>query len=150
MIRCEVMLEVGRPPADVFAFVDDIGKAPQWLGRCVEIQQTSPPPKRVGTTLRYFYKEGGRRGEMDGVVTEYEKDKRLAMSYSDKMFDVAVAFRFEPSGFGTKVQHNVEITPKAFVAKLMSPMIGAATRKQVERDTAKLKGLLLVGGGQRA
>jgi DNA-binding XRE family transcriptional regulator len=36
-------------------FLDDLGKAPEWLRQCLEIRQTSPPPKRVGTTLLYKY-----------------------------------------------------------------------------------------------
>ena len=142
MIRCETTLDVPRPVSEVFAFVDDVGKAPQWLRQCVEIRQTSPPPKRVGTTLLYRYKEPGRTGQMDGVVTEYEKDARLVMKYTDKMFDLVVGFGFEPSAGGTKLHLTCEIAPKSLLAKLTSPMIRSATQKQMQRDTAKLVELL--------
>ncbi len=146
MIRCVVTLEVARPVSNVFAFVDDVGKAPQWLGRCVALQQTSSGPKRVGSTLRYQYKDTGRTGEMEGVVTEYEKDRRLGMKYSDKMMNVAVSFDFEAAGSGTRIHHAVEIVPKSFMVRLMSPVIRSATRKQVERDCAKLVELLQASG----
>ncbi len=52
VIRCEVTMEVARPVRDVFGFVDDVGKAPQWSatrkqveGDCaklVELLQTQP------------------------------------------------------------------------------------------------------------
>ena len=145
MIRCEIGLDVARTPSDVFAFVDDTTKAPLWLSRCVGIEQTSPPPKRVGTALHYSYKEGGRAGTMVGAVTAYEKDRQLTMRYEDRMFDVEVGFRFEPTGSGTRIAHAIEITPKAFMARLMAPMIRGATQKQIAQDTATLKRLLESG-----
>jgi len=143
MIRCEVRFDVARKPGDVFAFVDEVRNVPKWLGRCIDLQQTSAPPKRVGSTLRYFYRDpGGHQGEMAGVVTEYEKDRRLTMRFTDPSMAVIVAFRFEPKESGTAVDHAVEITPKTLLTKLMSPLIRGATRRQIEQDTAKLKVLV--------
>ena len=145
MIRCEIGLEVARARSDVFAFVDDTKKAPLWLSRGVGIEQTSPPPKRAGTTLRYAYKEGGRAGTMEGAVTAYEKDRQLTMRYTDRMFDLEVGFRFETSAVGTRVDHAIELTPKPFMARLMAPVIRGASRKQIAHDTAALKRLLESG-----
>ena len=69
MIHCEIGLEVARPCPEVFAFVDDVTKAPLWLSRCARLEQSSPPPKQVGSTLRYRYKEGAGSAGMDGTVT---------------------------------------------------------------------------------
>ena len=124
MIRCEVRFEIARRPAEVFAFVDDVHNASRWLGRCTDLQQTSAPPKGVGTTLRYFYKDpGGHTGEMAGVVTDYERDKRLAMRMTDRTLRVGIFFRFASKGSGTEIDHTVEITPRTFLMRLMSPMI---------------------------
>jgi ribosome-associated toxin RatA of RatAB toxin-antitoxin module len=145
MIRCEIQLEVDRPPSVAFAFVDDVTRAPLWLSRCAAIEQTSPPPKRVGTTLHYTYKEGTGPKAMDGTVTAYEKDRVLTMRFADPMFDVEVGFRFEPAGAGTRIDHAVTITPKSGMMKIMAPMIRMATRKQIAQDTARLKQLLESG-----
>src|SRR5439155_14277393 len=107
MLRCAVTLDVSRPPSEVFAFLDDISKPPRWLSRCTGIEQLSPGPKGVGTTLRYSYKDPARTGTMDGVVSAYERDRRLEMKYQDAMLDVEVAFRLEPSGSGTRLEHAV-------------------------------------------
>ena len=126
MIRCEVRFEIARRPAEVFAFVDDVHNASRWLGRCTDLQQTSAPPKGVGTTLRYFYKDpGGHTGEMAGVVTDYERDKRLAMRMTDRTLRVGIFFRFASKGTGTEIDHAVEITPRTFLMRLMSPNMGS-------------------------
>ena len=142
MIEYQVQVDVSRPPSEVFAFLDDVRQTPRWLERCTEIQQTTPGPKGVGTKLRYAYADRGRSGTMEGTVTEYEKDRRLAMRFIDPMLDVQVGFRVEPAGAGARIVHRVEITPRNLMAKMMSPMISAATKKQVDADTAKLKAML--------
>lgn len=138
MIHCEVTVHVPRPPSAVFALVDDVTRMPSWLGMCVELRQTSAGPRQVGAALLYQYRQGGRVSQMEGVVTEREQDRKLGMTFHDRHFEVAVRFRFEPSGAGTQIQHVVEITPKSFVARLMSPLIRGATQKQIAKDTAKL------------
>jgi len=143
MIRCEIKFDVARSAAEVFAFVDEVRNAPRWLGRCTNLQQTSPPPKGVGTTLRYYYKDpGGREGEMAGVVTDYQKNRRLTMKFTDKMMAVGVSFRFQSKPVGTEIDHAVEIAPKTLLTRLMSPLIRGATRSQLQQDAAKLKQLL--------
>ena len=142
MIRCEIGLDVARPGAEVFAFVDDVAKAPLWLSRCARLEQSSPLPKRVGSTLRYTYREGAGSGGMDGAVTEYQPGRRLVMRFTDKMFDVEVGFDFAPAGAGTRIEHAVTITPKPLMARLMAPLIRGATQKQIAQDSARLKRLL--------
>jgi hypothetical protein len=142
MIEHAVNLSIGRPATDVFGFLEEVGNAPKWLGRCVELKKTGGAATGVGTKLSYAYKDGSRSGTMDGQITEYQPHERLAFLYSDKMMEVAVGFRLSSSGQDTQVDHWVRITPKNFLMKLMSPMIRAATKKQMATDTAKLKALL--------
>ena len=142
MIRCDLTFEIARPLPEVFAYVDDVRNAPKWLGRCRGLEQTSSGPKGVGSTLRYQYFENRRDGEMTGMVSEYEVNRRLVMKYSDAMFDVEVGFGFESASPGTRIAHTVRIEPRNLMFKLMQPMIEVATKKQLATDTAKLKQLL--------
>src|SRR5437016_418787 len=80
MIRAETAFDVARPPADVFTMIDDVRRVPEWLSQCAELQQTTPGPKGMGSSLLYRYQEGGpRTGTMEGTVTAWEKDRRLEM-----------------------------------------------------------------------
>lgn len=139
MIRSESSIHIARPVGDVFTFVDDISKAPSWLESCAEIKQVSPGVKGVGTKLHYAYRQGGHVGEMDGVVTAYEKDGRLEMKYADGTFEVEIQFRFASEPGGTALAHSIAITPKRFLARLMSPMIRRMNCKQVADNLSRLK-----------
>ena len=142
MIECAIDFQVAKAPGEVFAYVDDMSKTPLWNERCVEVRQTSPGPRQVGSKLLYKYREPGRQRQMDGEVTAYEKDRRIAMKYSDKLMDVAIEFAFDAAENGTRVHHRIEIHPKSLLTKLMTPIIRSATRKQTDGSTRKIKELL--------
>jgi carbon monoxide dehydrogenase subunit G len=142
MINTRAEIDIAKPPSEVFAFIDDMQKTPEWNLRCVEVKQTSPGPRAVGAKLHYVYKEGSRRGEMDGEVTAYEAPRELGMRYVDRMLAVNVGFTIEPAGTGTHLVHTSDIEPRSLFMKLMSPLIRGATRRQTDGIVRRLKELL--------
>ena len=58
------------------------------------------------------------------------------------MFDVSVDLRVAPMSDGTLTTHVIEITPKRFMARLMSPLIKFGLGKQTREAAANLKKLL--------
>jgi carbon monoxide dehydrogenase subunit G len=142
VIRTEQSVDVARAPGDVFAFLDDASRTSSWMGLCTKLEQTSPAPKGVGTTMHYAHNQGAGGGTMDGVVTQYEAGRRLEMTFIDKMFEIVVSFVVEPSGTGATVTYVTVVTPVGLLAKMMTPMIRTAMPQQMAKDVAKLKELL--------
>jgi carbon monoxide dehydrogenase subunit G len=135
-------IEVPQPPTRVFAVLDDFSQTPKWLSRCTGIEALSPGPKATGTKLRYAYKEGSRSGTMDGEIAARVENERLTMKYGDKMMDVSVDFQMAPSGAGTKLTHTIDITPRSFMARVISPMIRGQLPKQTVTAMESLRDLL--------
>jgi uncharacterized protein YndB with AHSA1/START domain len=135
-------LQVDAPPADVFAILDDTDRTPEWLSRCTGIDRLDEGPTREGLPLRYHYKEGGRTGEMAGIVTAHEPGRHLAMRYTDKMMDVTVDFVTAPgtTDGSTSLTHTVDVRPQGF-GRLLTPLISRALPKQTLDAMTKLKGL---------
>ena len=142
MIQKEIAIDIACPVQQVFAFVDDASKAPEWLGVCVSLKQISPGPRQVGTRLRYAYRQGGHSGEMEGEVTDHVPARHLAMKFRDEMFEVSFDFSFAALPAGARFKQVVGIEPKSFTAKMMSGLIASATEKQLKVDMNKLKSLL--------
>jgi len=142
MIHCEATIEIDKPPEAVFAFVDDAAQSPRWVGMCQTLEVLGPLPKRVGTKLRYSYKQGGAVRAMEGTVTGYEPPRRIEMTFTDKGFRIVVAYHVEHAVIGTGFRETIDIEAKLFFAKLMAPLMRAATRRQIAKDVAKLKELL--------
>jgi len=146
MVTKEISVEISRPTGAVFAFLDDFANTPRWSGLCVSLTQISPGARAVGAQLHYIYKQGGKQGEMDGLITAHVPDRHSAMRLRDKLFEVNLDFQLSPAPSGTLLKHRTEIAPQGFFAKLMSGMIGPATEKQLAEDMARLKELLERGG----
>ena len=142
MIDCSAEFDVPKPPSAVFALLDDFSATPRWNSRCLEVKQVSPGPHQQGARLLYVYRDPGRQGQMDGEISTYEPNRALQMRYEDRMMEVSVGFTLEPNGSGTHVRHRIQITPRTFLARLMTPLIRGATRKQTDESMAKLKELL--------
>ena len=141
-IRFEHAIEVPQSPRDVFATLDDVSQTPKWLARCTGIEVLTPGPMTVGTKLRYSYKDGGRRGSMDGEIVERVPDRMLAYEYEDKMMRAGIHFAMEPAGSGTRLTHTIDLTPKTFLTKLISPIIRKQLPKQTVAAMESLRGLL--------
>jgi uncharacterized protein YndB with AHSA1/START domain len=139
-------IEVPQPPEQVFATLDDVSQTPKWLARCTGIEVLTPGPRTVGTKLRYSYKDGGRSGQMDGEIVERTPGQKLSYRYEDKMMRVGVHFTMAPTGAGTRLTHSIDITPKTFFAKLVSPFIRKQLPKQTITAMESLRTLLATSG----
>jgi len=142
MIEARATLEISKPPVEVFAFIDDLSKAPLWLESCIALRQSDDKPRLFGTPLHYEYRQGGRAGAMDGIVTAYEPGRHLAMRFADDTFEVGIEFHLNASDSGTLVGHVVTITPKSLLGRLMAPVIRLGNRKQVVNNLARAKEIL--------
>jgi hypothetical protein len=144
MIRSESSVKIPKTAAAVFAVVADLGRAPAWLESCVLLKVAGDGALKHGAKLQYVYRQGSRPGEMDGEVTAFEPNARLAMHLTDRKFEVAMEIALGDEHGDTRVTHTITITPKTFGGRLMSPLIRMGNRRQVKMNLVRLKRLTLV------
>lgn len=144
-IRYEHLETIHVPPEKAFAAIDDLPLTAKWLPPCVSLEKIGSGPNAPGDQLRYVYKQGSRQGEMSGEIVARTPNERLHWLYHDSMFDVSVDLRVAPAPDGSLTTHIIEITPKTFVAKLMSPLIRMGLGKQTRTAAGNLKKLLETG-----
>jgi uncharacterized protein YndB with AHSA1/START domain len=133
---------VNASPAAVFAILDDVTRAPEWLKRCTRLDNLSGGPTAVGMRLKYYYKDGRRTGVMDGSVVAREQDRKLTNRFTDKMMDVTVDFDVTPGPTPeqTTLTHTITIDTKGF-GKVFTPMINRQLPAQTEGAMSELKKL---------
>lgn len=143
-IEFQHIIDLPQAPEKVFAVLADVSQTPLWLARCTGIEVLTPGPLAVGSKLRYSYKEGGRVGVMDGQVVDRVENRKLDFLYEDKMMRVGVHFTTDPApaGPGTQLTHAIDITPKTFFAKMLSPLIRKQLPKQTITAMESLRALL--------
>jgi Polyketide cyclase / dehydrase and lipid transport len=141
-IRYEHTETVRTTPERAFAAIDDLPLTAKWLPPCVSLEKIGSGPNAPGDKLRYVYRQGRRQGEMAGEVLTRVPGERLHCKYFDSLFDVSVDLRVAAAPDGALTTHVIEITPKKFLAKLMSPLIRLGLGKQTRTAAANLKKLL--------
>jgi len=141
-VRYEHVETVHTSADRAFAAIDDLPLTAKWLPPCVSLEKVGSGPNALGDKLRYVYKQGGKTSEMAGEIVARTPGERLHCKYFDSMFDVSVDLRVAPSSEGALTTHLIEITPKTFLAKLMSPLIRLGVGKQTREAAANLKKLL--------
>ena len=140
-IRFQHAETIRTTPERAFAAIDDLSLTAKWLPPCVSLEKLGGP-NTPGDKLRYVYKQGGRQGEMAGVIVARTPGERLHCMYGDQSFDVSVDLRVAPAPAGALATHIIEMTPKTWICKLMSPLIRLGLGKQTRAAAANLKKLL--------
>lgn len=144
-IRYEHIERVAVSPAQAFAAIDNLPLTAQWLPPCVSLAKVGSGPNRKGDKLHYVFRQGGRQSEMSGEIMERVEGQRLFNVYRDASFEVAVDLRVAPAEGGSQMTHIIEIVPKTFFGRLMSPLIRLGLKKQTQEAAGGLKRLLEKG-----
>jgi uncharacterized protein YndB with AHSA1/START domain len=136
MVKFEISTHVNRPVADVFKYMADPAKLPEW-NNVVEEATPSETPVRVGTKIETHARFLGRKIETTAVVTEYELNKRYT-SKSEKPFQLSITTITEADGGGTKLTAVFDGEPGGFF-KIGEPILARIAKKQFQTqlDTAK-------------
>jgi len=136
MVKFEISAHINRPLAEVFKYMADPTKLPEW-NSIVEEATASETPIRVGTRVQQRARFLGRKIEWTLEVTEHELNKRFVQK-TEKPFPFAVTNTFETEGGGTTVIAGLEGEPGGFF-KIGEPILTRIANKQCQAqlDTAK-------------
>ncbi|UCE97182.1 MAG: SRPBCC family protein [Dehalococcoidia bacterium] len=105
------------------------------------LEQTS---NWIGTTFRETIEENGKGVEMQGIITDYQENRSLAMHMLSKYNVVEVKWQIKPMGGYTRLNLRSNIRFKSFL-KILSiifwPTFKRQIQRQLDREYAKLKEL---------
>jgi uncharacterized protein YndB with AHSA1/START domain len=146
-IEVQVEVQIARAPEDVWAFVSDPERLPEWLGEFREVVKQSEGPIGKGTVLRYTIDPGERSGTMQFV--EWQPGRRLAWDGPPLQWQGGAARPhgfFEVTDAGEGHSRLVCCFQPVLTGSmaLLAPVMKRWLRKQRTSDTARLKTLLRV------
>jgi uncharacterized protein YndB with AHSA1/START domain len=139
MVKFEVSVRINRPVEEVFAYMEDPKKLPEW-NSIVEEATPTETPVRVGTKIQQRAKFLGRKIESTSEVVQHEPNKRF-VTQTDKPFSLTITNTFEPEGGGTRVVVTLEGEPGGFF-RLGEPIVGRIAKKQLQAQLDTVKELL--------
>ncbi len=133
-------VKIGRPLAEVFAFVADLGNWPRWQP---DAEDGSLPkgPAEVGTSFRQAFRTSGGRVELLCNVIGYEEGRRLSFSYTRQDASFLIDYLFEPEDRGTRLIAAGHGQLTGFY-KLFEPLVEREMNARINSSLATLKDLL--------
>jgi len=144
MMRIEDTFEVGRAPEDVFAFLTDPERLPEWQTSTVEVRRERSGPLEVGERFSEVHVAMGRKLESTVEVAESTPPSAFALKILDGALPLDGRWTFEPGGDGTRV-HFVGEAAVGGLKKLARPLLARQFRnyhrllkRQLERSERTL------------
>jgi uncharacterized membrane protein len=135
VVRVELAIEIERPVADVFAYVIDPERLPEWQESAVSIRKISD--RRWEEERRI----AGRRIECEVKVTELEPHKRFNLRSDAGSIELEVEHVFSETDGGTRLEVVAEGKAGGLM-RFAERTIESRARDELETDLDRLKRVL--------
>ncbi|MFN2525210.1 MAG: SRPBCC family protein [Actinomycetota bacterium] len=138
--RAERVIE--RPVAEVFEFMAELSKVPDWVAGVREAHPVSGDPRTVGAKIAHVNEFMGRTFESTFEVTAWEHERLMVFEVLSGPLRGHSKETLEPLGeASTRVEIEV-VGDASGPFKLLGGMAGKAARHQLEASLDTLKSLL--------
>ena len=141
MARFEREIEIDRPPAEVFAYLADLTRVPEWQGSVQEIVPDEDGPLREGSAFTEVRRVAGRRLESRLEVETLVDGRELTLRVVSGPVPGRVQHVLEPSGGGTRLTLVGELVGGG-LRGLAGPLLERAAKREADADLRRLKSLL--------
>jgi len=142
MIHVQRRVRLDRPPGEVFAYLTDVERIPEWQAEAgiKRVTRSGHEPMGIGSRFRMERHAQGRTAGIDATMNLWEPPHRFAFDTVDDSkfvghFDTQLE---EASGGGTDLTWTVDMQPPG-IWRLMSPVIRRAIDKAADVDFVNLQ-----------
>lgn len=139
MLKIETSTHINRPVDEVFDYLADPAKLPEW-NTIVESATPSGTPIRAGTTVRLRARFLGKKIDATQEVTEFERPKRY-VNKTNKPFPLTTTTTVTAEGGGSKVVAIYDAEPGAFF-RFGESIVGKIAKKQLQAQLDTVKDIL--------
>jgi carbon monoxide dehydrogenase subunit G len=134
------VVDIERPPEDVFAYLADFENIPAWNYAIVDTQKTSDEPVGVGTTYRQLRNLPSRSEESFEVI-DYQPHRSLGIRGTLGPFSGELKYRLEPIESGTRLTNQVSLQSRGIVG-MVGQLAGSRVKEAVATNLNDLKRIL--------
>ena len=142
MIHVQRRVRLERPPGEVFAYLTDVERIPEWQAEAgiKRVTRTDSGPMGTGSTFRMERHAQGRTAGIDATMNLWEPPHRFAFdTIDDSRFVGHFDTKLDPAaGGGTDLIWTVDMQPPG-LWRLMSPVIRRAIDKAADVDFVNLQ-----------
>ena len=126
---------IERPPADVFAAIIDLGSFPRWNPTTKSARKISSGPTGEGTRFELAIAGFGTTVQ---ELVGFEPDRRVTLVPHIRALSGGHTFVLTPEDGGTRVDHELEMTPHGGM-RLLAPLLAMVGRRNLAKTAAALR-----------
>lgn len=138
MINIEKSVVIDRPVEEVFAYVTDGSKAPNWQGGLEAVEGQASTVGSQYTEVRKFM---GREMRSVLEITAFEPNTKWGAKVVKGPVPYEVSVQLEPQDGSTRMTTRVDGEPTGFF-KVAEGMVKSQLEKSIEEDSQRLKKIL--------
>lgn len=139
-------IEIGRPPEEVFAYLDQLDRHPEWQDQLVSVQVETEGPTRTGTRAAETRRVGGREQKMSYEITKHDPPREFSFRGLDGPLRTVGTGRIEALDDGSRSRYTLEFDFEGHgFGKIIRPLALRQARKQIPQDHERLKARLEKG-----
>lgn len=139
VIRFGFDLDIDRPVSEVFAFITDPARLPEWQTNTVEAHADPPGPLRPGSRIREVHTSPfGKTIEEDVEVAACEPGRLLELHIVDGLLPIDGRWEFERLDGGTRLHFSARGEPNG-PWRLAEPLLKLGIRQQMREHHRRLK-----------
>jgi uncharacterized membrane protein len=144
MIRDEFTVVIDRPAEEVFAFVTDLTRTPEWR---TTVRQTDAlqwqGTSAVGARFRAVTRVAGRRWNWVLEVTRWDPPGRFAYAVVEGSVPMEVEYRCQAHGEGCRFTMVASANKlEGVLGRVVVPMIAWGMRREARAHVGNLKRIL--------
>jgi uncharacterized membrane protein len=138
-----VQIEIDRPAADVWEYMENSEHNPEWIPNMKSARWTTDPPIRVGSRYDQVARFLGREVRTSFEVTAHEPGRMITISsLPGSSFPITITRQLDPiTAERCRVTETAGGDAGGFY-RVAEPLMGPMVRRNIARDYRRLQQLL--------
>jgi uncharacterized protein YndB with AHSA1/START domain len=131
-----------RPPEQVFPWLLEEDKVPQWTTRLQTYDVVGNAPVGRGTRIHQVLTVKGQQLDVELEITAYDPPRAAESRFSLQGVDVATVYSLSPVAEGTELTQSLDGKATSFKARLLLPMVQPHLEGKIAEDLERLREIL--------
>jgi uncharacterized protein YndB with AHSA1/START domain len=132
-------VEIPQPPVEVFPWLLEEDKVPQWTGHLTRYERLDDGALSTGSRVRQVLEVSGRTIDVVLEVTGYEPPSGAQTRFSTNGIEVVSSYALEAAGAGTRLTQTIEAKPSGLTARMLVPVVQPRLEEKLTQDLERLR-----------
>ncbi len=139
-MKIETVVEIDKPPSEVYDFLLDEENLILWLKNFVRLEHIDGDPGQVGSISKYIYDENGRTVEFVEEIITNKKNEFREVILRNKFIEINLSNKLKQTKKNnTRLTVTSELNPKSLFYKLTTYISKRRIMKRQAEDIGRLK-----------